>query len=93
MRIKSLNKRKRVLHLAILEEELKLVKERDEYIRNHKKYHPSSSRSSDSHAKEKTLRINDYYQPTPRRTRRKAHKLKLGLTYLIFMERKMLKSI
>jgi len=59
-------------HLAILVEELKLVKERDKYIRKHKKSHPSSSRSSDSHAEEKSLKINYYYQPTPRRTRRES---------------------
>jgi len=63
-------KKKRDSHLAILEEELKLVKERDEYIRKHKKSHPSRVRSSDSHAEEENLRISEYYQPTLRRTRR-----------------------
>jgi len=56
----------------LVEEELKLVKEREEYIRNHKNYHPSSSRSSDSHDEKESLRINDYYPPTPRRTRKKS---------------------
>jgi len=86
-------KKERDSHLGILKEELKVVKERDEYIKNHKKSHLSSSRSSDSHAEEESLRINYYYQPMPRRTRREIPKLELGLTYLIFMERKMLKSI
>jgi len=47
-----------------------MIKERDDYIRKHKNSYPSSSRSSDSHTKEESLRINDYYQPTLRRTRR-----------------------
>jgi len=55
-------KKERDSHLAILEEELKLVKERDGYIRKQKKKsHPSSSRFSESHAKEESLRINAYY--------------------------------
>jgi len=35
--------------------------------------HASSSRSCESHA-EGSLRVNDYYQPPPRRTRRESHK-------------------
>jgi len=46
------DKKERDAHLAILEEELKIVKEKD-----------------DSHA-EGSMRINDYYQPPARRTRR-----------------------
>ena len=45
------------------------MKEKDEYIRNLKKAHASSSRLSDSLA-EGSVRINDYYQPPPKRTRR-----------------------
>jgi len=67
------DKKERDAHLAILEEEFKIVMEKDEYIRNLKKSHASSSRSSDSHA-EGSLRVNDYYQPPPRRTRRESHK-------------------
>jgi len=67
-------KKEKDVYLAILEEELKLVKERDEYIKKIKRYsHASSSRLSDSHA-EKSLRMNEYYQPPPRRTRRQSPK-------------------
>lgn len=68
------DKKERDAHLAILEEKLKIVKEKDEYIRKLKKSHASSSRSSDSHA-ERSLRINDYYQPPPRRTRNTQRRL------------------
>ena len=62
------------VHLAILEEELKIVREKDKYIRKLKKsLHASSSRSSDSHV-EGSLRVNEYYQPPPRRTRRESQK-------------------
>jgi len=45
-------KKERDVHLAILEEELKIVREKDEYIIKFKKSpHASSFRSSDSHAK------------------------------------------
>ena len=77
------DKKERVAHLAILEEELKNVCEKDEYIRKlKKKYsHASSSRSSDSHS-EGSLRVNDYYQPPPRRTRREIQKeTKLDLSH------------
>ena len=51
---------------------MKLVREKDEYIRKLKKSHASSFRSSDSHAEEESFRINDYCQPTLRRTRRES---------------------
>jgi len=57
-----------------LEEELKIVREKDEYIRKLKKSsHTSSSRSSDSYA-EGSLRVNEHYQPPHRRTRRESQK-------------------
>jgi len=58
-----------------------MVKQRDEYKK--KKSHPPSSRSSDSHSEEGSLRINDYYQPMPRRTRRESlkNKIKVDLPY------------
>ena len=65
-------KKEKNSHFAILQQKLKLFKERDEYIRKHKKSHSSSSRSSESYPKEESLRINDYYQPTPKRTRRES---------------------
>jgi len=39
-----------------------------------KKNHPSNSRSSDSHFEEISLRINYYYEPIPRRTRKESPK-------------------
>jgi len=45
------DRKERDSHLAILEEKLKIVREKDEYIRKLKESsHASSSRSSDSHA-------------------------------------------
>ena len=49
---------------------MKIVREKDEYIKKFKKSHASSSRSRDSHAEEKSLRISEYYQPPPIRTRK-----------------------
>ena len=85
------DKKERDAHLAMLEEELKIVKEKDEYIRNLKKSHASSSRSSESHA-ERSLRINDYYQPPPRRTRRE-HPKETRVDLPHFYGKKMLKPI
>ena len=49
---------------------MKLVKDKDEYTKKIKKSsHASSSRLNDSYAEE-SLRMNEYYQPQPRRTRR-----------------------
>jgi len=49
---------------------LKMVKERDEYSNKSKKSsHASSSKSHESFGEE-SLRINEYCQPPPRRTRR-----------------------
>jgi len=55
--------------LALLQKELKTVKERDEYIKSKRSSHASSSRVNDSF-EEKSLRINEYYQPPPRRVRK-----------------------
>ena len=64
------NKKERDAHIAILEEELKIVRRKEEYIIKLKKSsHASSSRLSDSH--EGSIRVNEYYQPPPIRTRRK----------------------
>jgi len=52
-----------------MKEELKMVKERDEYNKSKKSSHASSSRGDDSF-REQNLRINDYYQATPRRARK-----------------------
>jgi len=47
-----------------------MVKERDEYsYKSKKSSHVSSSRGNDSFGEE-SLRINEYYQPHPRKTRR-----------------------
>ena len=52
--------------------ELKMAKEKDESSQKSKKIrsHASSSQNHDSFGEE-SLRINEYYQPPPRRTRRK----------------------
>jgi len=41
-----------------------MIRETYEYIVKLKKTQPSSSRSSDSHSEEGSLRIHEYYQPT-----------------------------
>jgi len=44
-------------------------------LENIKKNQPSrNSRSGDSPIDEGSLRINDYYQPTPRRSKKESHK-------------------
>jgi len=72
---------------------LKIAREKDEHIRKLKKSYAYSSRSSEFHAEKESLRINYYYQPTPRRTRRESQQIETRGTYLIFMEKKMLKTI
>ena len=52
---------------------MKIAREKDEHIRKLKKSYAYSSRSSEFHAEKESLRINYYYQPTPRRTRRESH--------------------
>jgi len=49
--------------------ELKMVKEIDENTKSKKSSHASSSRGNESF-KEQSLRINEYYQPFPRRARK-----------------------
>jgi len=62
--------KERDAHFSKLEEELKVVKEKDEYIKKIKRSsEASNSRLSDSYGEE-SLRMNDYYQPQPRRVRR-----------------------
>jgi len=65
-------KKKRDYHLEILEEEFRIIKERRYYIVKIKKTQPSSFRTSDSHSEEGSHSFHDYYQPTPRRTRRES---------------------
>jgi len=62
--------KERDAHFAKLEEELKLVKEKDEYTKKIKKSsHASSSKLNDSYGEE-SLQMNEYYQPQPRRVKR-----------------------
>jgi len=69
-------KHERDSHLTILEEELRMIKEKYYRIGKYQKSHPFRiSRSDDSHTKEGSLRIHDYYQPTPRRTRRESFRI------------------
>jgi len=51
---------------ALIQDEFKMVKERDDYTKSKKSSHASSSRGNDSFT-EQSLRINEYYQPPPRR--------------------------
>jgi len=62
--------KERDTHFSLMEKELKMVKERDEYSHKSKKSsHASSYMGKDSFGEE-SLRINEYYQPHPRQTRR-----------------------
>jgi len=63
-------------HLAVLEEELRMLKEKDDIInQKFKKSHSHrSSRLGDSPSKEGSLRINDYYQQTLRKPRKENRK-------------------
>jgi len=61
--------KERDAHFALMKEELKMVKERDEYNKSKKSSRASSSRGDDSFKKQ-NLRINDYYQPPHRRARK-----------------------
>jgi len=68
-------KKERDSQFAILEEELRMITGRDYYVRKYKKNQPCrSSRSGDSPTKEGSLRIHDYYQPTPRKSKRERRK-------------------
>jgi len=60
-------------HFALMEEELKMVKERDEYTKYKKNSHASSSRGDESFG-EQGLRLNGYYPPPPRRVRKESTK-------------------
>jgi len=87
-------KKERDSHLAILEEELKLVKERDGYIRKQKKnpIHLALGLANLMLRKrvlESMLIINLHLEEL----KEKSTLLRLGLTYLISMVRKMLKYI
>ena len=74
--------------------ELKMAKEKDESSQKSKKIcsHASSSHNHEFFGKE-SLRINEYYQPPPRRTRRERKEQQspreVREIYLIFMEKKM----
>jgi len=50
-----------------IQDDLKMVK--DEYTKSKKSSHPSSSKGNESY-REQSLRINEYYQPPPRRVRK-----------------------
>ena len=52
---------------ALIRDELKVVK--DEFTKSKKSSHPSNSTGNESYG-EQSLRINEYYQPRPRRGRR-----------------------
>ena len=51
---------------SLMQDDLKMVKERYEYTKSKKSSHASSSRGNESYG-EQSLKINEYYQPPPRR--------------------------
>jgi len=61
--------KERDAQFALIQDEWKMVKERDDYTKSKKSYHASSSRGNDFLG-EQSLRINEYYQPPPRRARK-----------------------
>jgi len=50
-----------------IQDDLKMVK--NEYTKSKKSSHPSSYRGNESYG-EQSLRINEYYQPSPRKARK-----------------------
>ena len=54
---------------ALIQDEWKMVKERDESNKSKTSSHASSSRVDNSFG-EQSLRINEYYQPSPRKARK-----------------------
>jgi len=61
--------KERDTQFALLQEKLKTVKERDEYIKSKRSSHASSSRGNDSFG-EQSLRNKEYYQSPPRRAKK-----------------------
>jgi len=76
--LKIEEKRERDYHLAILKEELRRIKEKNEIIKEKfKKSHSHRSfRFGDSHTEEESPRIHDYYKLIPRRSKREIRKPK-----------------
>jgi len=76
-------KKERNSHLAILEEELRMIKERNNYIVKTKRAFHLVLGLVILILIKGSLRINDYYQPTPRRTRRESVEIetKVDLPY------------
>jgi len=56
--------KERDAQFALVQDEWKMVKERDDYTKSKKSSHASSSRVNDSFG-EQNLRTNDYYQTPP----------------------------
>jgi len=61
--------KERDAQFALIQDKWKMVKERDEYTKYKKSSHASSSRGNESFG-EQSLRINEYYQPPPRKARK-----------------------
>jgi len=73
--------KERDVHFALIEEELKMVRERDKYNKSRKSFHASNSRGDDSFG-EQSLRINEFYQPPIRRGRKERTKeVRVDLPY------------
>jgi len=61
--------KERDAQFALIQDEWKMVKERDEYTKSKRSSHASSSRGNESYG-EQSLKINEYYQPPPTRVRK-----------------------
>jgi len=61
--------KERDAQFALIQDEWKMVKERDDYTKSKKSSHASSGRGNDSFG-EQSFKINEYYQPPPRRARK-----------------------
>jgi len=60
--------KERDTQFALIQDELKMVKERNEYNKSKRFSKSSSSRLIDTYDK-KSFRMHEYYQPQPRRVR------------------------
>ena len=54
---------------SLIQDEWKMVKERNEYTKSKKSSHASNSKGNESYG-EQSLKINEYHQPPPRRVRK-----------------------
>jgi len=67
--------KERDAQFALMQDELKVVKERNEYTKSKKSSHAYSSRGNESYG-EQNLKINEYYQQPLRRVRKEKESLR-----------------